>query len=138
MVLNKTIMMGRMVADPELKKTNSDMAVCNFTLAVDKPKGKNAENAEANFIDCVAWRGTAEIICKFFHKGSRIIVDGAIQTRTYKDKSDNNRKVTEVVVNDFSFVDRKSDSDTQKQESTSVSSAQSVNVEPSDDEDLPW
>ena len=138
MVLNKTILMGRMVADPELKKTNSDMSVCNFTLAVDKPKGKNTENVEANFIDCVAWRGTAEIICKFFHKGSRIIIDGAIQTRTYKDKSGNNRKATEIVVNDFSFVDRKSDNDAPRQEASPAASAPSVNVEPSDDDDLPW
>ncbi len=135
MALNKATLMGRLTSDPELRSTNSGKSVINFTLAVDKPYNKENDHPEANFIDVVAWNSTAENISKFFSKGSRIIVDGSLQTRTYEDKDGKKRKSTEVLVNSFEFVDRKSD----------VLSAEKENNAPdnivddsSDSDDLPY
>lgn len=105
--MNKTILMGRMVRDPELKTTNSQTPVVSFTLAVERKfKDANGER-QADFIPCVAWRQLAEIIAKHFRKGSRIIVAGAIQTRNWDDTEGKKHYATEVIVDEFSFVDSK-------------------------------
>ena len=88
--MNFVLLMGRFVADPELKKTTSGKSVCAFTLAVDKGKDRGAD-----FIDTVAWEKTAEFICKYFKKGSPIVIEGAVQTRTYEDKNGQKRKAVE-------------------------------------------
>ena len=80
--MNFVLLMGRFVADPELKKTTSGKSVCAFTLAVDKGKDRGAD-----FIDTVAWEKTAEFICKYFKKGSPIVIEGAVQTRIKMVKS---------------------------------------------------
>ena len=84
-MLNQAIMMGRLCADPELRKTQSEISVCSIRIAVDRDYGKG-EQKETDFFDVVAWRGTAEFICKYFTKGRMIVVVGRMQTREWKDK----------------------------------------------------
>lgn len=107
-MLNKTILMGRFTADPELRRTNSGTATCSFTLAVERD-GKPDENGKhpTDFPDFVAWRATAEFICKYFRKGRMAIVEGRTQTRTWKDRHDQSRKSTEIIVDNIYFGDSK-------------------------------
>ena len=107
-MLNETAIMGRLTADPELRNTPSGTAVCSFTLAVERD-GKAGEDGSraTDFIDCVAWRGTAEFLCKYFAKGRMVVAAGRIQTRTWKDKHDQNRKSTELNVSALYFGDSK-------------------------------
>ena len=93
---------GRLAGDVELSKTKSDISVCNFTLAVQRP-GANKED-KPDFFDCVAWRGTAENICKYFHKGDGLGIIGSLQTDTYQDKDGNNRKKVQIQVDSFEFL----------------------------------
>lgn len=110
-MLNVAVIMGRIVADPELRHTPNDVAVTTFTIAVDRSfTGKNQEK-QTDFIDIVAWRNTAEFVCKYFGKGRMIAVHGSIQTRTYTDKEGNKRKAFEVVASDVSFADSKKSDD---------------------------
>lgn len=108
-MLNVVVIMGRMVSEPELRHTPSDIAVTSFTLAVDRAYVKAGTERQADFIDCVAWRNTAEFICKHFRKGQMMAVKGSIQTRTYTDKDGNKRKAFEIVATDVSFADSKRD-----------------------------
>ena len=96
-MLNTVILMGRMTSDPELKKTPSGVSVLTFTVAVNRMKEKT------DFLECVAWRNTAEFISKYFRKGQMIAVKGSIQTRSYQDKQGNKRKAVEVLVDKADF-----------------------------------
>ena len=145
-MLNRVILMGRLTADPELKKTNSDISVTSFSLAVDRNYGKGADR-QTDFINCVAWRQTAEFISRYFHKGSMIAVEGSIQTSSYTDKNGNNRKQVEVVANNVSFCGSKSESGTTgaanpafAQPAPSYASADNSDFEEivDDDDDLPF
>ena len=100
-------MAGRLTADVELKTTSSGVSVCSFTVAVTR----KANREETDFINCVAWRNTAEFISKYFRKGSSICVTGAIQTRNWTDNNGNKRFATELVVDEAYFVDSKSDNE---------------------------
>ena len=106
-MLNVAVVMGRLVADPELRHTPSDVAVTSFTLAVDRSYVKSGTERQADFIDVVAWRSTADFVCKYFRKGQMMAVHGSIQTRTYTDKDGNKSKATEIVANDVNFADSK-------------------------------
>ena len=102
--------MGRLVADPELRHTPNGVATCTFRIAVDRSFVRAGEERKADFIDIVVWRQTAEFVCKYFHKGNLIAVDGSIQTRTYEDKTGNKRYAFEVVANNVHFTGEKSGS----------------------------
>ena len=102
-MLNKVILMGRITADPELKHTPSNVAVCTFSLAVNRRFNRN----ETDFIDIVTWRQQAEFVSKYFSKGQQMVVVGALQTRTWEDKNGNKRKSVEVVVDEVHFADSK-------------------------------
>lgn len=104
--LNKVILGGRFTADPELKTTPSGVSVCQFGLAVNRKYSKEGEQ-NTDFINCVAWRATAEFISRYFHKGSSLCIVGNIQTRSYTDKDGIKRNVTEVIVDEAMFVDSK-------------------------------
>ena len=104
--LNKIFIIGRIAADLELKNTPSGVAVTSFTVAVNRPKNKDGDQI-TDWIDVVAWRNTAEFICKYFSKGSAILIEGTLQTRTYEDKEGKKRKVFEVVANNVDFVESK-------------------------------
>lgn len=110
MALNYIVLMGRLTADTELRTVSGDINTISFSIAVDKLKSKSNPNPQANFIRCVAWRGTAELINQFFKKGSRIIIEGSLQTRVYEDKNGVKREIAEVLVENFNFVDKKAES----------------------------
>lgn len=102
---NKVIIGGRLTADVELKQTPSGLTVTTFSIAVNR-KGKDAQT---DFLDVVAWRQTAEFISRYFKKGSSICIVGSLQKREWRDKDGNKRYVTEVIAEEASFVDSKSD-----------------------------
>ena len=110
-MLNVAVLMGRLVADPELRHTPNGIAVTTFTIAVDRGYAKAGAERQADFIDIVAWRGTAEFVCKYFRKGQMIAVEGSIQTRTYTDKDGNKRKAFEIQANNVSFTESKRSSE---------------------------
>ena len=111
---NKVIIAGRLTADPELKQTPNGISVTSFTVAVNrnyKPKNDSQQNAQqADFINVVAWRSTADFVSRYFRKGSSICVVGSIQTRTWTDQNGQKRYATEVVADEVNFVDSKSES----------------------------
>ena len=109
-MFNKVIMIGRLVNDIELKTTPSGVSVASFTLAVNRSYVKAGAERQADFIDVVAWRNTAEFAAKYFTKGRLMAIDGSLQTRTYEDKEGKKRKVSEVVAENIHFVDSKSNS----------------------------
>lgn len=107
---NKTILGGRLTADPELKTTPSGVSVTSFTVAVNRPgKGKDGKT-QADFINVTAWRGLAEFITRHFRKGSSICVVGTIQTRSWTDPQGQKHYATEVVADEAYFVDSKGES----------------------------
>ena len=109
-MLNVAAIVGRLAADPELKHTQSGVSVASFTLAVDRSYAKAGTERQTDWIDVVAWRQTAEFVCKYFTKGRQMAVSGSLQTRTWEDKNGSKHKSTELVANDVSFVDSKRDS----------------------------
>ncbi len=109
--LNKVILGGRLTADPEIKQTPNGKMVCQFSVAVNR-KGKDQPT---DFINCVAWEKSAELLSKYFRKGSSICVVGELQVRQWKDKDGGNRYATEVRVSEINFVDSKSDNDSPAQ-----------------------
>ena len=108
-MLNVAVLMGRLVADPELRHTPNDVSVTSFTIAVDRSYVKSGADRQADFIDIVAWRSTADFVCKYFHKGQLVAVQGSIQTRTYTDKDGNKRKAFEIVADNVHFAEAKRD-----------------------------
>lgn len=105
-MLNKVVLIGRLVADPELRKTQSDVSVTSYTLAVNRDYGKDKE-AQTDFIDCITWRGGADFAAKYLKKGMQIAVVGKIETRNWEDKNGNKRKSTEVNVLEHFFTEGK-------------------------------
>ena len=111
-MLNHITIMGRLTRDPELRRTGSGVAVTSFTLAVDRDFGKNEQGErETDFIDCVAWRNTAEYISKYASKGRMVVVSGRLQIRGWTDKDGNKRRTAEVVADNCYFGDSKRESD---------------------------
>lgn len=111
-MLNHITIMGRLVRDPELRRTGSGVAVASFTVAVDRDFGpKDGGEKETDFIDCVAWRQTGEFVSKYFRKGSMIAVSGRLQIRNWNDKDGNKRRSAEIVADNCYFGGTKKDSD---------------------------
>mgnify|MGYP001004177693 CR=1 FL=1 len=106
-MVNIAILIGRLTADPELRSTPNNVPVVTFTLAVNRSYAKAGTERQADFIDIVAWRQTAEFVAKYFRKGSQIAVEGSIQTRSYEDKNGNKRKAVEVVASQIHFAESK-------------------------------
>lgn len=102
-MLNVVALTGRLVADPELKTTQSGNSVCTFRVAVDRSYVPQGEERQADFITVTAWRKTAEFVSKYFQKGSMISVQGRLETRQYQDKNGNNRTATEVLAAEVGF-----------------------------------
>ena len=107
-MLNNWVGQGRLVRDPELKQTQSGVSVCNFTIAVDRDY-KNGDEREADFVDVVCWRNTAEFVSKFFSKGRMAIVTGPFQSRKWEDKDGKKRTSWEVQAQNVYFGDSKKD-----------------------------
>ena len=106
-MLNVVAIMGRLVADPELRTTTQGNSVCSFRIACDRSYVQQGQERQADFIDIVAWRQQAEFVSKYFQKGSMIAIEGSLQTRQYQDKQGNNRTAVEVVANNISFAGAK-------------------------------
>lgn len=140
-MLNKIIIQGRLCKDPELRHTQSGTAVASFTLAVDRDfKNQNGEK-EADFVNCVAWKGTAETLARYFSKGRMAIVEGRLQSRKYTDKDGNNRTAYEVVASSVYFGDSKRDSDPLDKladDAAAVSEPSFDEMEDEDPESLPF
>lgn len=109
-MLNRVVLMGRLVADPELKTTTSGISVTSFRIAVDRNYVKAGAERQADFFDIVAWRSSAEFVCRNFSKGSLIAVDGQLQSRSYTAKDGTNRTAIEVVADNVSFTGERRDS----------------------------
>lgn len=135
--MNICILMGRMTADPELKKTPSGVSVTSFTVAVKRSYVKQGEDRQTDFIDVVAWRNTAEFISKYFRKGQMIAVQGSIQTHSYQDKQGNKRKAVEVLVDKADFCGDKKTEAKPDFNGFSQGSADDFS-EICDDEDMPF
>ena len=110
-MLNHITIMGRLVRDPELRRTGSGIAVASFTLAVDRDHKPDGGERECDFIDCVAWRQTGEFVSKYFTKGSMAVVSGRLQIRNWTDKEGNKRRSAEVVSEHAWFGEGKKNSE---------------------------
>lgn len=107
-MLNTVSLQGRMVRDPELRRTNSGKAVTSFTLACDRDfKNQQTGEKEVDFIECVAWGGTAEMVEKYFHKGQMAVATGRLQLRDWTDKNGQKRRTAEILVNSVYFCGSK-------------------------------
>lgn len=116
-MLNRVIVMGRVTRDPELRRTGSGIAVTSFSVAVDRDySGKDSER-ETDFLECVAWRKTGEFIAKYFPKGSMIVVEGRLQTRSWTDKEGNKRRTVEILVENSYFGESKRNKESQPKDS---------------------
>ena len=109
-MLNHIVIMGRMTRDPELRRTASGIAVANFSVAVERDFQNQDGSRETDFIDCVAWKHTAEFIGKYFSKGKQIAVKGRLQIRSWEDKDGNKRRTAEIVADNVYFTGAKTES----------------------------
>lgn len=140
--LNKVIIGGRMTADAELKQTQSGVSVTSFTVAVNRRAGKDKQ-PETDFLNVVAWRQSAEIVCKYFRKGSSICVVGSVQTRKWQDKDGGNRYATEIIADEILFVDSKGEAQGASADASAYIPDAYTNAAPqmeevSGDDDLPF
>ncbi len=136
-MLNVVALNGRLTADPELRHTNSDIAVTSFTLAVDRSYAKPGAERQTDFINIVCWRGAAEFASKYFRKGQLVAVEGAIQTRSYTDNQGNKRKAKKPDFYNVHFAESKH-SNNQQSGSTVSNGDNGDFVEISNDDDLPF
>ena len=140
--LNRVVLVGRIVRDPELRKTNSGTSVTSFTVAVDNPIKTGAEKS-ASFVPCTCWSKTAENVAKYCVKGSLVGIDGRISQRSYEDKSGQKRSVVEVIAENVQFLERKNaveNNDTNPSNGMGGGVSESVSHEGIDgsDDDLPF
>ncbi len=146
--MNVVALMGRLTYEPELRSTPNGVSVMNFQIACDRQYQAKGEERQADFIDCQAWRQTAEFINRYFHKGAMIAIEGTLQTNNFTDKNGNKRKTTTVIVNNVSFCGSKQDSkpsldisnDTYSQPAPTYAAPEHSDFEEivDDDDDLPF
>lgn len=138
-MLNKIILMGRLVRDPELRNTATGTPVASFTIAVDRDFKSQSGEKETDFIDIVAWRNTADFVSKYFSKGRVAAVEGRLQIRSWTDKEGNKRRTAEVVADNVYFGDSKrDDSDSFGGYAAQPEAKTSGFAEIEDDSDLPF
>lgn len=146
-MLNCVTLMGRLVADPELRTTTTGKSVATFRIAVTRSYSRQGEQNQADFITIVAWENTANFVCRYFQKGSMIAIQGRIQTRTYEDANGAKRSAFEVVASEVSFCGSKAESGTSVTPAPQVAPAVAPSFqtatandfeEITDDEDLPF
>jgi single-strand DNA-binding protein len=141
--MNKAILMGRLTRDPELRTTSGQVSVCTFTLAVDRRFKSAGGERQADFIPIVAWRQQADFASKYFRKGSRMIVVGSIQTRSWDDTEGKRHSVTEVIADEIYFADSKKSENSYEGPATAQSAAPAPSGDgffpgPDDDTALPF
>ena len=135
-MINSVVLMGRLTYDPELKATPSGVSVVRFQIACDRNYSKSGEEKKTDFIDVTAWRKTAEIVSKYFHKGSMIAVEGSIQTDNYTDRDGNKRKSFQVVANNVSFCGSKAETYPEENETPVAQDRPSPSYETTDNSDF--
>ena len=133
-MLNHITLAGRLVRDPELRRTQNGTAVASFTLASERDFKNETGDREVDFIDCVAWRKTAELVSSYFTKGRMAIVSGRLQIRGWTDKDGNRRKSAEILVDNIYFGDSKP----QAADSTEATGAEPYGEIAEDDDQLPF
>jgi len=133
---NKVILIGNLVADPELKQTPNGVPVTTFRIAVARRFTKPGDEQQADFFDIVAWRQTAEFVTRYFNKGMPILVCGALQNRSWVDANNNKRITTEIVADEVTFVERKSQQTAGEVSSYSQGGGQYEDL--SSDDELPF
>ena len=141
-MFNLVVLTGRLTADPELKTTPNGYSVTTFSIAVNR-RYRAGEESQADFINIVAWRQTAEFVTRYFKKGSMIGIEGSIQTRKYTDKNGNNRTAFEVVANNVQFVESKRDAAPAQDSDNAVSFSNAgandyTDLGDASDDDLPF
>lgn len=139
-MLNSIIIHGRLTQDIELRQTQNGVSVCNFNVAVDRSYSSNGEK-QTDFFTVVCWRGLAETVAKYFHKGKEIIVIGEMQSRKYTDKDGNNRIAWEIQANSIEFCGSKSDGANNQPAVTQTPTTQASQnnfVDLSSDDDFPF
>ena len=141
-MFNLVVLTGRLTADPELKTTPNGYSVTTFSIAVNR-RSRAGEESQADFINIVAWRQTAEFVTRYFKKGSMIGIEGSIQTRKYTDKNGNNRTAFEVVANNVQFVESKRDAAPAQDSDNAVSFSNAgandfTDLGDASDDDLPF
>lgn len=119
-MLNRIIVMGRLTHDPELRETSAKIPVCSFSLACDRDFKQKDKEKETDFIDCVAWRSTAEFVSKYFTKGRMAVVDGRLQIRDWTDREGGKRRSAEIVADNVYFGDSKPRTDSESGEEGSA------------------
>ncbi len=127
-MINQIVLVGRLTKDPDLRYINSGTVVASFTLVVNRQFMNSDGEREADFINCVIWRNTAENFANFTHKGSLVGVDGRIQTRSYENQEGNRIYVTEVVVDNFSLLKLKLHSDSNQQSNNTTPSTNKTSI----------
>lgn len=136
--LNKVILIGNIANQLELKQTPNGVSVCAFSIGVNRKYTKQGEQPQSNFINIVAWRNTADFLCRYFKKGSAICICGSLQTRSYTAQDGSKRYVTEVVADEVSFVEKKSASDESNAPAFAPSAPEGNFEELAEDSDLPF
>ena len=142
-MLNKVILTGRLTATPELKKTSADVSVTSFSVAVQRQYKSPDGTYPTDFINIVAWRNTAEFICRFFEKGNLIALVGSLQSRNYEDKTGAKRTAFEVVVDEAHFVESKREASAARPaapefKAPPVTGGNNVEFEEVQDDELPF
>lgn len=137
-MINTVVIMGRMVRDPELRQLDNGTSVTSFSVAVDRNYvDKTTNERQADFLNVVAWRQTADFVCKYFHQGDMIALEGSLQSRKYTDKDGNNRTAIEIVASNISFCGGKNGGNANA--NAGAASATMVANAPSEDNDeLPF
>lgn len=143
--LNIVVLMGRLTADPELRRTPNGVSVTTFTIAVERTYTPHGQEKQTDFIEILAWRNTAEFVCKHFSKGKLIALSGSIQTRLYEDKEGRKRKAFEILADNVSFCGDRASAPAQPPPTVLYEPPVSFSQGPSDDfrvvddnEDLPF
>lgn len=134
--MNKVILMGRLTKDPEQRRTQTDIHVTTFTLAVDRRFAKQGEEKQTDFLNIVTWRTTAEFVAKYFSKGQQMCLVGNIQTRTYQDADGKTRYVTEIVADEVYFAGEKKQK--AQTEDTQEYNFDDFTVDTSNEDELPF
>lgn len=138
-MLNHITIMGRLTRDPELRRTGSGAAVASFTVAVDRDfTNKDSGEKETDFIECVAWKNTAEFVNKYFKKGTLAVISGRLQIRSWTDKEGNKRRTAEIVVEHIYFGESKKPDAEQPAQSGYAAPAQNFAMLEDDDPQLPF
>lgn len=138
-MLNHVVIMGRMVRDPELRQLDNGTSVTSFSVAVERNYvDKTTNERQADFLNVVAWRQTADFVCKYFHQGDMIALEGSLQSRKYTDKDGNNRIAIEIVASNISFCGGKNGGNANTATNNDAPATMVANAPSEDNDELPF